>query len=256
MRVERPAGGRVPCRVVPVIDLLGGVVVHGVRGQRDRYLAIQSRLVDRPDPRAIAAALRRHYSLTELYLADLDAIQGGRPNVHTLRDLVTDGFRVMIDSGAYDARHVENLLDAGADRVVIGLETCPGAESLADLVAAIDPARMVFSLDLMAGRPIASHNGWRSATPLDIAAEALAVGLSSLLVLDLAGVGSGEGLSTLTLCQELRRYAPPRELLTGGGVRGLADIHSAADAGVDGLLVASALHNGQLAGWLPPGPLD
>ena len=47
-------------RVIPVIDLKGGVAVHAVRGERERYRPLRSRIADGSDPvRADARGARR-----------------------------------------------------------------------------------------------------------------------------------------------------------------------------------------------------
>src|SRR5262249_52086733 len=67
-------GGRM--RVVPVLDLKGGVVVRGVGGRRREYRPVVSRLVGSCAPADVAAAFAHHFGLRELYVADLDAIAG------------------------------------------------------------------------------------------------------------------------------------------------------------------------------------
>ena len=64
------------CSVIGVIDLKGGVAVHAVRGERERYRPVRSALAARAEPIAVAAGLRA-LGLDELYVADLDAIAGG-----------------------------------------------------------------------------------------------------------------------------------------------------------------------------------
>jgi hypothetical protein len=84
------------------------------------------------------------------------------------------------------------------------------------------------------------------ATPLHVAAQAIACGVNSLILLDLAGVGEGRGVPTLDLCRAVRSIAPHIELITGGGVRHVADLAALESAGVNGVLIASALHDGSL----------
>ena len=67
-----------------------------------------------------------------------------------------------------------------------------------------------------------------------------------LEVVDLAGVGVGQGVPTLDLCRRLRAAYPKLELISGGGVRGVDDLKALRDAGCDAALVASALHDGRL----------
>ena len=65
-------------RVIPVIDLKGGVAVHAVRGDRERYRPLRSGIAEGSDPVEVTRAVRERFGLDELYVADLDAI-GGRP---------------------------------------------------------------------------------------------------------------------------------------------------------------------------------
>ncbi len=142
---------------------------------------------------------------------------------------------------------VPPLLEAGVATVVAGLETLDGPQSLGRVVAEAGPERVVFSLDLRAGQPLIANGAtWRSASPLDLAADALEAGVRRLLVLDLARVGTGSGTGTLPLLAMLRTAWPHLELATGGGVAGPDDLEHLARAGASAVLVGSALHDGRI----------
>ena len=64
--------------IIPVIDLMGGQAVHAKLGRRDEYRPLQSRLCRTSRPLDVAEALLALYPFRTLYLADLDAIRGGR----------------------------------------------------------------------------------------------------------------------------------------------------------------------------------
>src|SRR5207248_953553 len=68
-----------PMRVIPVLDLMNGVVVRGVAGRRSEYRPLVSRLTMSCAPEDVVAALQTHFGFTEYYVADLDAIQGAEP---------------------------------------------------------------------------------------------------------------------------------------------------------------------------------
>ena len=70
--------------------------------------------------------------------------------------------------------------------------------------------------------------------------------MRSMIVLDLARVGTGQGVGTLSLCRQLRALWPEINLVAGGGVRNLADLHDLQESGCHAALVASALHDGRL----------
>lgn len=233
-------------RILPVLDLLNGTVVHGIAGHRDTYRPIRSDLCDSPDPLAVARAFRDRLGLSELYVADLDAIEHGRPNTALWRDLVHDGFSLLIDAGSRDLARAETVLEAGASAAIAGLETLPGPALLEQWAARFGSERVVFSLDLREGTPLGNLALWPAPDPLAIATEATACGVDQFLVLDLSSVGTGTGPPTLELCRQIARQLPLRRLITGGGIRDRSDLDQLAEAGVTDALVATALHAGRL----------
>lgn len=233
-------------RVIPVMDLRGGVVVRGVAGKREAYRPVESRLCSGATPREVAEAFRTHFGLEDLYIADLDAILDSRPNVAIWQALQEAGFRLWIDAGVRTEADAEQVLAAGATAVIVGLETAPGPELLRRLCARCGEDCVVFSLDLAQGRPLGNTSGWRSSDPSEIAVEAVDAGIRRMIVLDLAAVGVNEGPVSLALCGRLRDAFPELSLVTGGGIRGGADLRQVRSARVDGVLVATALHNGRV----------
>ena len=87
---------------------------------------------------------------------------------------------------------------------------------------------------------------WSSQDPLEIARQCLSLGIRRMIVLDLASVGVGGGVAQLNLCQRLLEEDAELELITGGGVRDVTDLHTLKNAGIKGVLIASALHNGSI----------
>jgi phosphoribosylformimino-5-aminoimidazole carboxamide ribotide isomerase len=232
-------------RVVPVLDLRGGAVVRGVAGPRAEYRPVVSRLTASADPRDVARAFRDHFGLDELYVADLDAIAGHPASLATFEDLRALGFRLWVDAGLRDAAGAGPLLAAGVATVVAGLETLAGPQALAGLVG-LCGERLLFSLDLKGGLPLGLPGVWKGDSGWTVAGEAVRLGVRRVLVLDLARVGVGTGTGTEDLCRRLRSGFPSLEVVAGGGVRGPDDLARLRACGVDAVLVASALHDGQL----------
>lgn len=244
-----------PPRVLPVLDLLGGHIVHAVGGDRSRYRPIESPLAAGSDPLVIAAAISARHHLGEFYVADLDGLRTGRPDLSTLSRLSAAGYVLHVDAGVHSVDKCESLLAHGVARAIIALENSPGPKPLDALVAAVPAAQLMFSLDLRNGVPMTSDSSqWCGQDALSIAERVIDMGITALLVLDLAGVGISAGLPTLPLCRELRRRHPSLELWTGGGVRNEQDLDAAAAAGIDRVLVSTALHHGRLALPLPLAP--
>ena len=233
-------------RVIPVLDLMRGEVVRGVGGRREEYRAIRSRIVDSARPLEVARAFRSAFGLEQLYVADLNALGGIEPQIGHIASLASDGFELLVDAGLRDAGRGHSLLDAGVARVVAALETSGGPEELTSIVRELGRERVTFSLDLKAGKLLGDVTSWETDDPAGIALRAVECGVRSLIVLDLAGVGEARGVPTIPICQRLQNERADVEIITGGGVRNSDDLEEIAAAGVDGVLVASALHDGSL----------
>ena len=238
--------------VIPVLDLLNGVVVRGVGGRRDEYQPVESVLTLSAKPLDVARAFRDQLNLTTLYVADLDGILKQHPNEVAYRQLVEDGFELWIDAGVRSLIDAARLIKAGAMKVIVGLESLPDTHLLSALVAEIGASKITFSLDLRAGRPMLGHSDWPDLSPLGIAQSAINLGLTQLIVLDLASVGEQRGPSTISLCDSIRRIAPQVRVITGGGVRDGNDLLPLKAAGINGVLLATSLHNGKIG----PSELD
>ncbi len=236
-------------RVTPVLDLMAGRAVAARGGERATYAPVRSVLASgEGDALALARAFRDVLGCVDWYVADLDAIRGGAPQWPLVRALAELGGRPLLDAATTTVERGEDALIAGADRVVVGLETLDDFAQLEAIVGRLGSARVVFSLDLRGGAPLvrpgAPHGGGGS--PLELARRAVDAGVRALLVLDLARVGTGAGVD-LELVRRLRLALPGVELLEGGGVAGPADLARLAATGCDAVLVATALHDGRLA---------
>jgi phosphoribosylformimino-5-aminoimidazole carboxamide ribotide isomerase len=238
-------------RVIPVIDVLGGLVVRGIAGRRAEYRPIESPLCADPSPLAVARAFFERFAIRELYLADLDAIAGGEPAWNIYAQLADLGLELWVDAGLTDPDRAMRLAQWNSQghplaAVIAGLESLPDADALKAMVDVVGARRLVFSLDLKTATPLSAAAAWAGLDAEAIAACALDAGVRRMIVLDLARVGTGKGVGTEDLCRRLRRLDAGCEIVAGGGVRGPADLASLADAGCDAALVASALHDGRI----------
>lgn len=228
-------------RIVPVIDLKGGVVVHARRGQRARYAPLRSPLVDGCEPLEVARALCALCRTRQLYVADLDALAGAPVDEATLAALAAVA-EPWVDAGAIAPERAAALARAGVSRNVIGTESIgPSPPTL------LDPGpQLVLSVDLRDGRLISRAPRLAGREPVAAAPLARTLGVRELLVIDLARVGSGSG-PPLRAVTDLARALPDVAIYAGGGVRGDEDLRALESAGAAGALVATALHEGRLS---------
>ena len=238
-------------QILPVIDLKAGDVVRGVAGQRSTYQSVQSLLTSDSTVTAIATAFATQLPVDTIYVADLDAIAGEEPNWQALDEVSATGLQIWLDAGVADLSRAQQLSryaqqQSQLTNVIIGLESVPDPETLAQLWNHLGPERAVFSLDLKQGVPLTEAASWQGLDAEQIASQAVEIGFRQIIVLDLAAVGMDQGTPVEALCQRLSSLHAEVEWISGGGIRGLPDLKRLADHGCSAALVASALHDGRL----------
>jgi HisA/HisF family protein len=234
-------------RIVPVLDLQRGTVVHARRGDRAGYAPLCSPLVDGSEPVVVAAALCAHAHSERLYVADLDAIAGAPADVETLRRLSAIA-ELWVDAGATTAAEVAALGGAGAARNVIGTESLTDAGykgSDGAVYRAGDRPAPVLSVDLRDGVLISPRRQLAGRGPEAAVGLARELRVRELVVIDLALVGSRAG-PPLEAAATLAAALPGVDVYAGGGVRDDRDLDALARAGAVGALVATALHEGAI----------
>jgi len=226
--------------VIPVIDLLRGQVVRAVRGDRRNYLPIVSALCAGSEPLTVARALLARCQSRSLYIADLDALQGGARQVGALQALLQalPATELWVDAGFADAGQAQALraqLGAAAARVVpvFASESLPSRAVLQACFAS--DAQAALSLDRRDGQRLDAAGCW----------DAPELWPQRVIVMTLERVGADAGPDLDTLA-EVRRKAPGATVIGAGGIRDAADLAAASLAGADAWLVASALHDQRL----------
>lgn len=231
--------------LIPVIDLHKGHVVRAVRGDRRHYRPIVSALAAGSDPVTLARALCEYCAARQLYVADLDALQGGAVQVEVLRQLLQalPAVELWLDGGFADAGQAHAVcreIGPLAERIVciFGSESLRSREALQACFAtpAGTPSRQaILSLDRRDGQRLDAAGCWDSPTlwPERVIA----------MTLERVGAGSGPDLQTL---RELQARSPATRFIGAGGIDSDADLLRARDAGASAWLVASALHDGKL----------
>ena len=137
-------------RVIGVIDLAGGRAVHARHGVRARYapVGIAAGCPIDGDPIALARTYVDRLGLTELYVADLDAITaeprtqepGASADALTHETLIASLATVAplwLDAAISSPARARQALTLGATRAIVGLETLQSFDLLSAICAAL-----------------------------------------------------------------------------------------------------------------------
>ena len=231
-------------KVIPVIDILNGDVVHAVRGQRKEYKPLQSILTNVISPLEVAKAFK-NLGFTELYIADLDAIISGSTDFSMYKQIsIQTGLKLMVDAGITSIDRAQNLFNSGVSKVVVGTETLQRKGFIKYAVKRFGSQRVILSLDLKGEKVMVKLGFDGCATPMCLLREFKSMGLKQVIVLDLTKVGSGAGVNMDFLKRVIAEICV--DVYVGGGIRDINDLVELQKIGVFGALVASALHNGKI----------
>jgi phosphoribosylformimino-5-aminoimidazole carboxamide ribotide isomerase len=232
-------------KVIPVIDILNGVAVHAVRGRRKEYQPLKSILCESTDPLAVASAFSS-LGFKELYVADLDAITCKNMNFSVFKQIVEmTGLGLIVDAGVSDFMKAQELFNNNVSKVIVGTETLPSLSFVKEAIECFGAERVVVSLDLVNGKVLSPSEHIKVMAPLALALKLQEMGATQVIVLDLARVGSGEGVDFPLLEKMLNGLKV--QVFVGGGVRGIQDLVTLKDMGGCGVLLATALHSGRIS---------
>lgn len=226
----------------PAIDLKEGLAVRLEQGDMARATIFHR------DPAAQARAFEEQ-GFEYLHIVDLDGAFAGKPmNAAAVdRILETVGIPVQLGGGVRDTATVENWLEKGIDRIVIGTAAVRDPPFVKQ--AARDyPGRIAVGLDARVGK--VAVEGWAETSELsvlDIARRFEDVGVSAIVYTDIARDGMLQGLNldaTVALAEAIRI-----PIIASGGLASIEDIKellSPRAGKLAGAIAGRALYDGRL----------
>ncbi len=225
--------------------MLNGVTVHAVRGRRKEYQPLKSILCNSSDPLTVVSAFKA-CGFKKLYAADLNAILGRGENSAIFGEIAEKtAMELMVDAGVDDLKKARRLLQNKVAKIVIGTETLPNLRFVQEAIECFGSERVVVSLDLMKGKVLCKSEQAKLMSPLVLARELENMGATEMIILDLARVGSSKGVDYELLKKIMRSLKI--KVLVGGGVRDIKDLLELQNIGLDGVLLATALHSGKIS---------
>ncbi len=219
-------------KIIPVIDLKNGIVVHARQGQRHNYQAINTPLCSSSKPMDVLKAFLTLSSFDTFYIADLNAIEGQGDNHQSIVELAGQFASIIfwVDAGLQQfeksSQYPYNYLP------VIGSEYCRN-DTLARLNAF--NKRFVLSLDYSLTKQLGTQAIFESDRFWP----------DKIIIMTLARVGSNSGPDIQRLATFCQNY-PDKQFIAAGGIRDKQDLIDLEKLGVTHALVASALHSGAI----------
>ena len=222
----------------PAIDIRGGKAVRLLQGDYERETTYDADPVD-------AARRWAEEGAEFLHVVDLDGAKAGAPQNldHVRRIAAAVDCPIQVGGGLRDLESVAAVLEAGAQRVVIGTAALRDPEFLNAAVSA-HGKRVVVSVDTRGGK--VSLSGWTETS--DVNAPAAVADLSDRGVqrflctaIEVDGTMEGPAVEQLN---EIAA-ATPGQVIASGGVGNLSHLEqlaAEADPNIEGAIVGRALY--------------
>lgn len=221
--------------IFPAIDFEAGQVVQLVQGERR---ALQ---------RELAPTLELFRGFPCLQIIDLDAAKGEGDNGALVERCCAAGFRVRVGGGIRSVARARQVLDWGAEQVIVSSAAFkhgqPDLEFLTALDAAVGRGRVILAVDARQGQ--VAVDGWRTLLPLTpLAAVALLAPYCGEFLythVDTEGLMQGLPLDPIRAL----RAATALPLTVAGGISTLAEIEALEALHCNSVL-GMALYTGKL----------
>jgi len=222
----------------PAIDIRGGKAVRLLQGDYERETAYDA------DP-ADAAVRWAEDGAEFLHVVDLDGAKAGSPqSLDAVRRIVARvDCPIQVGGGLRNAESVAAVLEAGAERVVIGTAALRDPDFLAEAIEA-HGERVVISVDARDGRVALA--GWTEAGEEEVVEAVVALsekGVARFLctAIEVDGTMKGPAIDELTRIAA----ATEAQVIASGGVGKLADLEALAreaPPNIEGVIVGRALY--------------
>ena len=225
--------------IIPAIDLRDGKCVRLIQGQYDRQINYEDDPVKQAQEFSLAGA-------QWLHIVDLDGAKVGRPvNTDTISAIAAlEQFTIEVGGGIRDEASIKQLLDIGAERVIIGTKAVSDFEWFSKMAEKFS-GKIVLGLDAR-GPKVATH-GWTQDSTTDLlefATEAAKLPLAAIIYTDI----TKDGMMTGPNFERTKALVQAVEVgvVASGGISEIADIKKLAELAVEAAIIGRSLYEGRL----------
>lgn len=232
--------------IIPAIDLIGGKVVRLFQGDYAQKTEYSASPQDRFDLYVSEGA-------RYLHLVDLDGARDpAARQLDTIASLIKNTpVPVEIGGGIRSRKDAEDLLNTGADRVVVGSCAVKNPAEVKEWFRDFGASHIVLALDInidpASGKRFIAVKGWQEnsgVTIEDLINDYREAGLRYVLCTDISKDGTLAG-TNVALYSDLHREFPDISFIASGGIGSLDDVRNTSRSGASGVVLGRALLEGK-----------
>lgn len=231
--------------IIPAIDLIDGQVVRLYQGDYNQKTEYSLDPVDVVHSYADQGA-------NWLHIVDLTGAKDtSKRQLDLIRRMVdTKRMAFQAGGGIRSEKEVEQLLESGVSRVVVGSLAVKSPETVKQWVTRYGAEHIVLALDINiddAGNKFIATHGWQENSGVSLEAilnDFAEVGAKHVLCTDISRDGTLQG-PNVELYSEVAKAFPNVSWQASGGIGGLHDIEALKPTQVGGVILGRALLEGK-----------
>ena len=229
--------------IYPAIDLKEGRCVRLHKG------AMESETVYNDNPAAQALEFART-GFSWIHIVDLNGAVEGKPvNQDAVQSILEAvDLPVQLGGGIRSLKQIENWLQAGINRVILGTVAVKNPDLMRQACAEF-PDQIVLGLDAY-GEDVATE-GWvekSGQSMMELVQEYAESGLAAIIYTDINRDGTGEGINMDNTIKLAQSVSVP--VIASGGAGSIKDVEAVRAAekdGVSGMIIGKALYDGRIS---------
>jgi len=227
--------------IIPAVDVLDKKVVQLVGG------VAGSQKITLPDPFTTAMNWVEK-GAPYLHLVDLDGAFGKGSNIPVFKKIIKEcGVPVQVGGGIRSDELVNDLISAGADRIIVGTKAIKEPDWLSK-ISKKNPGKVMIGMDTRNGS--LAVNGWQGSS--DVTVEKMfdlirGLPLAGVLNTNVSVEGQMKGIDAEQSKQFISKC--PHKVVSSGGITSQADCKKLSKMGAEGAVVGLALYTGKIKPW-------
>jgi len=223
--------------IIPAVDIMGGKCVRLVQGDPTKLKVYFNNPLE-------AAKLLEDQGAELIHLIDLDAALGSGQNMDSIEKILKDlRVKVQIGGGVRTIEKAEILLKLGASRVIFGTAAVQNPTLIEEAVRLYGSTRIAVAIDEKKDK--VTFHGWKDQSEinyLDLARCFETMEVGTIIFTSTSVDGTLKGPQVEKILRLVETVKMP--VIASGGIASLNDLVELTDTGVDGVVVGTALYEG------------
>lgn len=222
--------------IYPAIDIKNGKCVRLLQGKFDRETVYYDNPVE-------AAMLWEKKGFKNIHIVDLDGSLEGKPkNYNLIKKIINSvDIPVQLGGGIRNQSYIDDLLEIGIERVIIGTIAIKNKKLLERLLKDYGD-KIAVSIDVRNG--FIAVEGWTDTSNIDsieFASTLKNLGVKTLIYTDISRDGMMKG-PNFDVYKKLVKNIDI-DIIASGGVSNINDVKKLENIGVSGCIIGRALYN-------------